>query len=108
MNSLVAIGTGAAYSYSVIATLFSDWLQVGDKVPHVYFETAAVIILLITMGKLLETRAKKKTGGAIKKLLELKPKEATIIENGEEKRVKIELLSIGLKSYRTILDRTAI
>ena len=95
MNSLVAIGTGAAYCYSVTATLFPDWLKVGDKIPHVYFETAAVIIVLITMGKLLETRAKKKTGGAIKKLLELKPKEAIILVNGEEKRIKLELLSIG-------------
>lgn len=95
MNSLVAIGTGAAYCYSVIATLFPDWLKVGDKIPHVYFETAAVIIVLITMGKLLEAGAKKKTGGAIKKLLELKPKEATILEDGEEKKLKLELLNIS-------------
>ncbi len=95
MNSLVAIGTGAAYFYSVIATLFPDWMKVSDKIPHVYFETAAVIIVLITMGKLLETRAKNKTGGAIKKLLELKPKEATILENDDEKRVNLELLNIG-------------
>ncbi len=95
MNSLVAIGTGAAYGYSVAATLFPDWLQVNGKLPHVYFETAAVIIVLITMGKLLEARAKKKTGGAIKKLLELKPKEATILVDGKEKRVKLESLKIG-------------
>jgi len=63
MNSLVAIGTGAAYCYSVVATLFPDLLKVDDNIPHVYFETAAVIIVLITMGKLLEANAKKKTGG---------------------------------------------
>lgn len=95
MNSLVAIGTGAAYGYSIAATLFPDWLQVNGKLPHVYFETAAVIIVLITMGKLLEARAKKKTGGAIKKLLELKPKEATILLDGNEKQVKLDSLKIG-------------
>ncbi len=95
MNSLVAIGTGAAYGYSVVATLFPNLLKINNELPHVYFETAAVIIVLITMGKLLEVRAKKKTGGAIKKLLELKPKEATIIENGKEKLVQLELLAVG-------------
>ncbi len=95
MNSLVAIGTGAAYGYSVAAALFPDWLHVNGKMPHVYFETAAVIIVLITMGKLLEARAKKKTGGAIKKLLELKPKEATIVIDGNEKLVELESLKIG-------------
>lgn len=95
MNSLVAIGTGAAYSYSVVATLFPDWIKVDDNNPHVYFETAAVIIVLIIMGKLLEARAKKKTGGAIKKLLELKPKEVTVLMDDEEKRVNLELLTTG-------------
>jgi len=95
MNSLVAIGTGAAYSYSVVATLFPNLIRIGNNVQHVYFETAAVIIVLITMGKLLEARAKNKTGGAIKKLLELKPKEATVLIDGEEKRIILELLTIG-------------
>ncbi len=95
MNSLVAIGTGAAYGYSVLATLFPTWVQIGEGLPHVYFETAGVIIVLITMGKLLEARAKKKTGGAIKQLLELKPKEATILVNGAEKRVPLEELKLG-------------
>lgn len=95
MNSLVAIGTGTAYSYSVVATLFPNWLTAGNNLPHVYFETASVIILLITMGKLLEVNAKKKTSGAIRKLLELKPKEVTILKNGVEKRVGLSLLKIG-------------
>jgi len=95
MNSLVAIGTGAAYGYSVFATLFPKLLMIDDKLPHVYFETAAVIIVLITMGKLLETRAKRKTGGAIKNLLELKPKEATIIQNDKEIVVKLSELKIS-------------
>jgi len=95
MNSLVAIGTGAAYGYSVFATLFPKFLMIDDKLPHVYFETAAVIIVLITMGKLLETRAKRKTGGAIKNLLELKPKEATIIQDDKELVVKLSELKIS-------------
>ncbi|MDA3861842.1 MAG: heavy metal translocating P-type ATPase, partial [Melioribacteraceae bacterium] len=95
MNSLVAIGTGTAYGYSVLATLFPILLIIDGKLPHVYFETAAVIIVLITMGKLLETRAKRKTGGAIKNLLELKPKEATIIKNGKETVVKLSELKIA-------------
>ena len=95
MNSLVAIGTGAAYGYSVLATLFPDFLMSGNKQPHVYFETAAVIIVLITMGKLLEVNAKRKTSGAINNLLELKPKQTTIIHNGKEKVVKLSELKIG-------------
>ncbi len=95
MNSLVAIGTGAAYGYSTIATLFPDWVAIGGVQPHVYFETAAVIIVLITMGKLLEVRAKNKTNGAIQKLIELKPKEATILDKGTEKKIKLELLQLG-------------
>ncbi len=95
MNSLVAIGTGAAYGYSVVATLFPELFTVSGNTPHVYFETAVVIIALITMGKLLEARAKKKAGSAIKKLLELKPKEASVINNGKEIKTKIEELKTG-------------
>lgn len=95
MNSLVAIGTGAAYGYSVLATLFPSFLQINNNIPNVYFETAVVIIVLITMGKLLEANAKGKTNNAIKKLIELKPKEALILKNGEEYLVEVELLSVG-------------
>ncbi|MEN8191762.1 MAG: heavy metal translocating P-type ATPase [Bacteroidota bacterium] len=94
MNSLVAIGTGAAYGYSVVATLFPTWVQVGNGLPHVYFETAGVIIVLILTGRLLEIRAMRKTSDAIKKLLDLKPKETTIIENGSERKVKLESLKL--------------
>ena len=98
MNSLVAIGTGSAFGYSAILTLFPN--LVGSKsniVNHVYFETAAVIITLILLGKILEARAKKKTNTAIQKLIELKPKEATIIENGKEIKVDSDNLMIGNK-----------
>jgi Cu+-exporting ATPase len=95
MNSLVALGTGAAYGYSVIAVLFPDIISFHNGHPHVYFETAGVIITLILMGKLLERNAKRKTNTAIKKLIELKPKETTIIENEQEKKISITDLQIG-------------
>jgi copper ion binding protein len=73
MNSLVAIGTGTAFIYSTILTLFPELISDGSAAFHVYFETTAVIITLILMGRWLENRAKSKTGLAIKKLIELKP-----------------------------------
>jgi Cu+-exporting ATPase len=94
MNSLVAIGTGAAYGYSVFATLFPELIPTSSSKIHVYFETAAVIITLILMGRILEHRAKNKTAGAIKKLLELKPKFANILVNGHELQKEVSALSI--------------
>lgn len=93
MNSLVAIGTGAAYGYSVLATLFPEVIS-KDKLPHVYFETAGVIITLILMGKILEHRAKRKTNDAIKKLIELKPKSTLILLNNIETEIPINELKI--------------
>ena len=65
MNSLVAIGSGAAYGYSVLITLFPDLIGADNNTHHVYFETAAVIITLILLGRWLESRAKRKTNSAI-------------------------------------------
>ena len=95
MNSLVAIGTGAAYGYSVIATLFPSLVSVHDELPHVYFETAGVIITLILMGKLLEHRAKQKTNSAIKKLIELRPKTANVLIDNKETIINISDLKVG-------------
>ena len=97
MDTLVAVGTGTAYLYSLVATLFPSWISNSVVIPHVYFDTAAVIILLILLGKVLETRAKSKTNSAIKKLLELKPDKVTIISNGTEKQIKISELKKGYK-----------
>jgi len=94
MNSLVAIGTGAAYGYSVFATLFPEVIS-KDKLPHVYFETAGVIITLILMGKIFEHRAKRKTNDAIKKLIELKPKSTLILLNNIETEIPINELKTG-------------
>lgn len=95
MNSLVAIGTGAAYGYSVLATLFPEVISAAGETPHVYFETAGVIVTLILMGRLLEANAKRKTSSAIKELLALRPKTAVIIVNGKEKEVNISELKTG-------------
>lgn len=95
MNSLVAIGTGAAFAYSTFSTLFPELISSAGVIPHVYFETAAVIITLILFGRFLEARAKEKTKSAIKELLELKPKTVRILENGKEKTIMIDELNIG-------------
>ena len=83
MDVLVAMGSSVAYVYS-LAVLF--WPTAGD---HVYFETSAVIITLIKLGKMLEARTKGKTGGAIRKLIGLRPKTATRIVNGVEEEVAV-------------------
>lgn len=90
MNSLVAIGTGSAYIYSVAGTLFPELVTPKGGYPHVYFDSTAVIITLILMGRWLENKAKQKTGSAIKKLLELKPKTAEVKRNGVSVIVKID------------------
>ena len=92
MNTLIAIGTAAAYSYSLIGTLFPELIISAGKTPHVYYETAGVIITLILFGRLLEHRAKRKTTGAIKELIGLRPKTANVIENGKEVEVIIDEL----------------
>ncbi len=93
MSSLVAIGTGSAYIYSLLITLFPEIFV--NKNHHVYYDTTAVIITLILMGKLLEHKAKRKTNEAIKKLIELKPKSVTIIKDNKEIQIPISKLQIG-------------
>ncbi len=83
MDVLVAMGSSVAYLYSFALLLFPI---LGD---HVYFETSAVIITLIKLGKVLESRTKGRTGGAIRKLIGLRPKTATILENDTEKKIPI-------------------
>ena len=90
MNTLVAVGTGTAYIYSTIAVLFPDLLAMKNPYEHIYFDTAAVIITLILLGRLLEAGAKSKTTSAIKKLIGLQPKTAFIIKNNKETEIKIE------------------
>lgn len=80
MNALVALGTGAAYFYSVTATFAPHVLPQGTA--NVYFEAAAVIVVLILLGRLMEARAKGKTGAAIRKLVGLQPRTARVEHNG--------------------------
>lgn len=94
MDVLVALGSSAAYFYSV-ALLIA--LTLGSRAlgEHVYFETAAVIITLIVLGKLLEVRAKGRTSEAIKKLMGLRAKTARVIRNGVEKDIPIDDVAVG-------------
>ena len=95
MNSLVAIGTGAAYLFSLLITLFPEVLSNKNHNYHVYFDTTAVIITLILLGRWLESRAKSKTGSAIKKLIELQPNTAIVKQNNQEIEKKLDDLKIG-------------
>ena len=88
MNTLVMMGTSAAYGYSLTALLFPEIFPTGTA--HLYFEAAAVIVTLILLGRYFETHAKGRTSEAIKKLLQLQAKTARIIHDGEEKEVPIE------------------
>lgn len=89
MDVLVAMGSSAAYFYSVAVLLFPG---IGG---HVYFETSALIITLIKLGKMLEARAKGRTSEAIKKLMGLRPKTAHLLRNGEEVEVPVEAVMPG-------------
>jgi Cu+-exporting ATPase len=95
MNTLIAVGTSAAYVYSVTATFFPSVFEIKGYSAHVYFDTAATIIVLILLGRLLEARAKGKTSEAIKKLMGLQAKTARIIVDGDERDVPIEDVEIG-------------
>ena len=102
MDSLIAVGSGASIVYGVFA-LFSigyamghgDWNTVELYRKNLYFESAAMILTLITIGKFLEARAKGKTGDAIRKLMDLSPKTACVRRNGNEVTVPIEDVKLG-------------
>ncbi|MCP4626838.1 MAG: copper-translocating P-type ATPase [bacterium] len=89
MDVLVAMGSSVAYFYS-LAILFLPSLGA-----HVYFETSAVIITLIKLGKMLEARTKGRTGGAIRRLIGLRPKTATIFEDNVEKEIPLTRVKVG-------------
>lgn len=93
MNSLVAVGTGAAYLYSLVATFMPNALPVAVRA--VYFEAAAVIVVLILVGRYLEARAKGRTGAAIQKLLGLQARTARVFRKGEAIEVAIDDLTLG-------------
>ncbi|RUT01559.1 copper-translocating P-type ATPase [Dulcicalothrix desertica PCC 7102] len=95
MDTLVVLGTSAAFIYSLFPTFFPSFFISQGLRPDVYYEAAAVIIALILVGKLLESRAKKQTGEAIRKLIGLQAKTARLIRNGQEIDIPIEEVQIG-------------
>lgn len=97
MDTLIAMGSLAAYIYSLVVLVGIILGASTSLGGHVYFETAAVILTLITLGKLLEARAKGRTSEAIKKLMGLAPKTATLMRNGQEIEVPVDDLIIGDK-----------
>ncbi|MBX3388613.1 MAG: copper-translocating P-type ATPase [Phycisphaeraceae bacterium] len=100
MDTLVALGTGAAYLYSLVATIWPGAVSVGAHAEHgppVYFEAAAVVIVLILLGKLLEARATGKTAQAIKGLIQLQPATARVLRGAgqEEQMIPVGNVAVG-------------
>ena len=102
MDSLIAVGSGAAVIYGLIALYFIGWglghgeASVVERYSHdLYFESAGMILTLITLGKFLETRSKGKTGEAIGRLLDLAPKTATVLRDGRETEIPVEDVAVG-------------
>lgn len=99
MFTLIALGTGVAYVYSVVATLapgiFPEQFRGAEGEVGVYFEAAAVIVTLVLLGQVLELRAREQTGGAIRALLDLAPKTAHLVEDDTEKDVPLDLVRQG-------------
>lgn len=93
MNSLVAVGTSAAYLYSLVALFAPALLPEGSRA--VYFEAAAVIVVLILLGRWMEARAKGRTGAAIQKLLGLQARTARVLVDGEPQDMAIERIRTG-------------
>ncbi len=95
MNTLIGIGTGAAYLYSLVATAFGAWLRSRGVAAEVYYETAAVIVTLILLGRLLEARAKAGTSAAIETLLSLQARTARVRRAGREEDIPVEAVRAG-------------
>ncbi|MFP5040017.1 heavy metal translocating P-type ATPase [Parasediminibacterium sp. JCM 36343] len=95
MDTLVALSTGVAFLFSVFNTLNPQFWTSRGLQPDVYFEAAAVVIAFISLGKLLEEKAKSNTSSAIKKLIGLQPKTVRIVADGQEKEIPIAQVQIG-------------
>jgi Cu+-exporting ATPase len=95
MNTLVAVGTGAAFSYSLFVTLAGRWLSERGIAPHVYYEAVIWIVALILLGNLLEARARSRTAGAIRRLVALRPATARVVRDGAEREIPLAELRVG-------------
>jgi Cu+-exporting ATPase len=95
MNSLIALGTGAAFLFSLAATLADDWLLARGIAPQVYYEAVVWIIALILLGNLIEARAKARTWGALRRLIGLRPATARVVRHGIEEEIALNQVRIG-------------
>ena len=95
MNTLIAVGTGAAFLFSLAVTLADDWLLARGVQPQVYFEAVTWIIALILLGNILEARAKGRTSDALRRLIELRPVTARVLRDGREVEISLDDLREG-------------
>ena len=95
MNTLVALGTGAAYLYSIFVTLFPGFLTAQGLAPEVYYEAAVVIIALLLLGRYLENRARGQTSDAIRQIMGMQANTARVVRQGEEIDLPLEEVVVG-------------
>jgi Cu+-exporting ATPase len=95
MNTLIAVGTSAAYGYSLIVTLAPEFLARAHAERHLYYDTAAMIITLILVGRMLEARAKGRASEAIRRLAGLQSKTARVLREGDEVDIPIDQVTVG-------------
>lgn len=95
MDTLVALGTGAAYGFSVVSAAYPAWLTRDGAAAPVYFEAAAVVTTLILVGRMLEARATWRTRGAMRGLMQLQPRVARVVQDGGAVDVPVEAVQVG-------------
>jgi Cu+-exporting ATPase len=95
MNTLISVGTSAAFFYSAFVTFFPHVIMSAGITPMTYFDSSAMIITLILLGRFFESKAKTRTYTAIKMLYELSPKECVLLRDGKEERIPTDALEVG-------------
>ncbi|EGR0170426.1 copper-translocating P-type ATPase [Vibrio alginolyticus] len=95
MDTLVALGTGAAWFYSMLVVIFQDWFPLASR--HVYFEASAMIIGLISLGHYIEAKAKANTTRSLQALINLQPQQATVITEQGDQQITVEQITLGMK-----------
>lgn len=95
MNTLIAVGTGAAFGFSVFMTVAAGWVSARGVMPQVYYEAVASIIALVLLGNVLEARAKGRTSGAMRRLIGLRPDTAQLLRDGVELTIPIVQVRVG-------------
>jgi len=95
MNTLIAVGTSAAYFYSAVAAVIPQAFSGARAAPELYFDTSSMIVALVLLGRFLEARAKGRTSEAIRRLVSLRPDRAVVVRDGVETEVMVEELQVG-------------